>query len=55
MPISLASWEADVARISVQCQPRKIVLEIPSSKQPEQNELEMWLELQSACFTSTKP
>jgi hypothetical protein len=39
-PVIPATWEADVGRIVVQGQPREIVLETSSPKEPEQNVLE---------------
>jgi hypothetical protein len=32
IPVSLATWEAEIQRIEVQCQPRQIVLETSSPK-----------------------
>jgi hypothetical protein len=49
----LATREAESKRIVVQGQPRKIVCEIPSPKEPEQNGVEVWLKSQSAYFAST--
>jgi hypothetical protein len=44
MPIILATWEAEIRRrIMVRGQPGQIVHETPSSKEPEQNGLELWL------------
>jgi hypothetical protein len=37
MPVILAFWEAEIERIKVPGQPRQIVHETPSPKQPEQN------------------
>jgi hypothetical protein len=37
-----STWEAEIGRVIVQGQPRQIVQEIPSLKQPEQNGLKLW-------------
>jgi hypothetical protein len=42
MHVTLATWEAEIRRIKVQGQPEQIVHETTSSKQPEQNGLEVW-------------
>jgi hypothetical protein len=47
-------WEAEIRRIKVQDQPKQIVPETLSPKQPEQNGLEVWFKQQSACFASVK-
>jgi hypothetical protein len=41
MPVILATWGAEIRRIMVQGQPRKIAWKTPSPKQPEQNVLKM--------------
>jgi hypothetical protein len=43
--VTLATWEAEIRRISVQGQTRQIVYKTPSPKYPEQNGLEVWLKL----------
>jgi hypothetical protein len=43
MPVILITWEAEIRRMAVQDQPRKIVCKTPSPKYPEQNGLEGWL------------
>jgi hypothetical protein len=39
----MPNWEAEIQRITIPSWPRQIVQEIPISKFPEQNELEVWL------------
>jgi hypothetical protein len=41
MLVILAIWEAEIRKITAGGQPRQIVLETPSPKQPEQNELKV--------------
>jgi hypothetical protein len=42
-PVFLATWEAEIGRITVQGPPRQISLETPSPKEPGENGLEVWL------------
>jgi hypothetical protein len=42
-PIILAAWEAEIRRLAVPGQPRHVIPETPSPKQPEQNGVEVWL------------
>jgi hypothetical protein len=41
MRVILATWEAEIRRITVRSQPRQIVMETPSPKITRPNELEM--------------
>jgi hypothetical protein len=54
MPVILASWEAEI-RFAVRGQPGKIVEDILSPKQPEQNGLDVCLDDTVPVFTSVKP
>jgi hypothetical protein len=39
MPVILVTWESEIRRINIQCQPRQRVHKIPPPKQPTQNGL----------------
>jgi hypothetical protein len=54
-PVILATWKAEMGRMEVRGQPGQIVLETPSLKQLVQNELQVWLKRQGACFARVKP
>jgi hypothetical protein len=41
--VILATWEAEIKKITVQGQSWEIALKTPPSKLQEQNELEVWL------------
>jgi hypothetical protein len=43
VPAILSTWEAPIRKFAVPGQPRQIVHETPSSKEPLQNGLEAWL------------
>jgi hypothetical protein len=55
MPAILAPWKAEIRKITVQGQPRQIIHELPISKIPQKNGLEVWLKCQSTCYASMKP
>jgi hypothetical protein len=42
-PVILATWEGEIRRIAVPGQPGQILQGTPSSKQLEQNGLQVWL------------
>jgi hypothetical protein len=51
LPIILATWEAEIRRVTVLGQLSQIVCETPRSpKEPEENVLEVWLRWLSTCF-----
>jgi hypothetical protein len=55
MPVIPATWETENKRIVVRGHPRKILHRTPSSKKPEQNELEVWFKQCNTCFANVKP